>query len=87
MKLVDPPSPESIQTFLDNCPDRCYPADNITILWSKSGVGFGEMRFELDKETNQLHCNNEGMSKAFLKEMLSKMVDACIMEMPNKKDK
>lgn len=50
---------------------------HITLSWCKSGVGFGEFTFYNKK--GKIYCNNETMSKEFIKEMLCKMVDDCIL--------
>lgn len=47
--------------------------------WTKEGFGFGQMVFVYDEKTGKLHCDNEMMSKDFLKEMLCAMVDNCIL--------
>ena len=81
---------DGIQKFLDSCPDACVPQANpfaegkephippIAIAWSKPGVGFGEMIFYF--EDGKLHCENETMSREFLKERLCAMVDNAIMD-------
>jgi len=74
-----------IQAFLDNCPDACVPQANpfaegeemktppLIMAWAKPGVGFGEIVFYY--KDNELHCENETMSREFVKERLCKMVD------------
>ena len=45
--------------------------------WSKAGRGFGEFAFY--HKDKKIYCYNELMSKEFIKEMLCKMVDDCIL--------
>jgi hypothetical protein len=74
-----------ITRFLDNCPDFCVPTpddqqmipigceDTICFQWAKPGTGFGGFIFYY--KDGKLYCDNECMSKEFLKERLCKMVD------------
>jgi hypothetical protein len=45
--------------------------------WTCSGLGFGEFWFKVENE--KIVCENEGMTKKFIKEMLCKMVDDCVL--------
>jgi len=81
MELVPKPMPSGLQHFLDNVDNFCVPnSDNMMIQWSKAGVGFGEVHFSFNKETGFFHCDSEGMSKSFVKEMLNKMVDDSVFD-------
>ncbi len=76
-----------IQRFLDNTADYCVPTpdkqqmipigcdDPVQFSWGKPGTGFGQVLFYTKDGT--LHCDNECMSKEFIKERLCKMVDDC----------
>ena len=78
--------------------DSCVPTQHtedgselasINFSWSAKGIGFGSFYFFFKKDENgemKLYCDNECMSKAFIKRMLNHMVDDAIMLDPNKKD-
>jgi hypothetical protein len=44
--------------------------------WSAKGIGFGQFYFYQDKY-GVIHCDNECMSKEFIKRILCSMVDQC----------
>lgn len=73
---------DGIQRFLDSCSDHCVPSEGVTFEWSKPGVGFGlaDFYFSAHEEGGEikLYCDNETMSKEFIKERLCKMVDDAI---------
>lgn len=72
---------EMFEKIEDNCtPDRCTVFN-----WQAKSVGFGQFYFSTEKD-GTVHCDNEGMSKAFIKRMLCQMVDNAVMSIPNKKD-
>jgi len=50
----------------------------ITFCWSMKGKGFGEFTFK--NKDGKIYCNNECEDKDFIKMMLWKMVDDCILE-------
>lgn len=55
-------------------PIYCEPNAGITFSWGRADTGFGQFYFYVkDKE---LYCDNEMMSKDFVKEMLCHMVDS-----------
>lgn len=78
---------EGIQRFLDNTADYCVPTpdkqqmipmyatDPVQFTWGKPGTGFGQLLFYI--RDGELLCDNECMSKEFIKERLCKMVDDC----------
>ena len=51
---------------------------SITVQWSMQGKGFGEFTFKNVKD--KVYCGNECEDKPFIKMMLCKMVDDCILE-------
>lgn len=59
----------------------CEPAktnqDGARFLWALDGVGFGELYFYV--QDGKIYCDNETMDKEFIKKMLCKMVDDCIL--------
>jgi len=73
----------SLKNFFESFNDSCEPLRTTTFSWSKKGCGFGQMYFYLDKEDGYVHCGNEIMSRQFLKDMLCKMVDNCVLDEPN----
>jgi len=81
---------EGIQRFLNNMVDTIRPVTDeeqmipmgaetfAQFSWSKPGLGFGSISFyEMD---GTLYCDNECMSKEFIKERLCKMVDNSTFE-------
>ena len=54
--------------------------NSFQINWAVNKIGFGEFYFYLDDEDNKIRCSNELMSKEFIKEILCKMVDNCILD-------
>jgi hypothetical protein len=60
------------------------PVDYCSFEWGVCDVGFGQVGFYMDGD--KLMCNNELLSKQFIKELLCAMVDAAEMEIPNEKD-
>lgn len=75
----------SIKELLDNCEDYCEPALKTVFNWSKKGKGFGQIYFYI--KDNEVRCENECESKEFIKEMLCKMVDECILDDPRDDEK
>lgn len=75
---------EAIQRVLDGTPSYAEPdigpTQSFTLCWGKPGMGFGEATFYFSNHENgemKLYCDNECMSKEFIKEMLCTMVDNC----------
>jgi len=85
MEMAPKPMPEGLRKFLDGCEDHTEMNGSLDIKWSRSGLGFGEFYFWAGDD-GVIHCSNEGMSKAFLKEVLGQLVDQAIMDMPSKLD-
>jgi len=75
---------KGVEAFFESCEDNCEPSGYVNFQWSMKGMGFGSVGFY--EKNGKVHCNNELMSKQFVKDILCKMVDDCIMEEPNKKD-
>lgn len=74
---------EAIQRILDGTPLYCRPDSEVVFHWGKPGIGFGTATFYYsDHEFGEmkLYCDNETMSKAFIKEMLCQMVDDSVFE-------
>ena len=69
----------SLPEWFDTFEDGCYPTDAIQFNWHAKGIGFGSMYF-YQGEDGKVHCDNEMMGKAFLKNMLCKMVDDCVLD-------
>ena len=81
---------EAIQRVLDGTPDYCLPVpeehqmilkgaeDWAAFQWGQPGTGFGNIVFYT--MNGKLRCDNEHMSKEFIKERLCKMVDDAIMD-------
>lgn len=75
----------SLKEFFDTFEDTCEPHRHVGFSWSAKGLGFGQMTFHVDDADGYVHCGNEIMSRAFLKEMLCKMVDNCVLDEPNER--
>lgn len=75
----------SLKAFFDSFDDSCEPHRNASFSWSAKGCGFGQMTFYIDEADGYVHCANEIMSRAFLKDMLCKMVDNCVLDDPNER--
>lgn len=60
--------------------DSCEPTDGVQFSWMAKDIGFGSMYFYISEKDGMVHCNNEYMSKDFLKRMLCKMVDDCVLD-------
>lgn len=75
----------SIKDFFDKFEDSCKPDKMVDFYWTASGCGFGGFYFYTDDD-GIVHCGNELMSKEFIKRMLCKMVDDCILDDPSSND-
>lgn len=91
--MTDKPSEEvkermhqQVTEMFKELPTQCRPSGDCEFGWVSTGIGFGSFRFWVSEEDNVLHCDNEAMSKQFIKDMLCQMVDECVMDIPNKKD-
>jgi hypothetical protein len=58
--------------------DIPYENHAIGVQWTATGIGFGEFWFKV--ENGKTVCDNEGMSKEFIKQMLCQMVDDCVLK-------
>lgn len=76
----------SLDNFFNSLEDRCEPAGFADYKWSAKGRGFGGFYFYVDKKDGYVHCDNEIMSREFLKDMLCKMVDNCVLDCPGSND-
>jgi len=76
----------SLKNFFDSFDDTCTPHHRAGFNWSAKGRGFGQMYFHFDKEDGYVHCDNELMNREFLKEMLCKMIDNCVLDCPSSRD-
>lgn len=54
-----------------------YKEGDIDLQWSCEGIGFGHLAFYT--KDGKIYSNNEYMSKEFIKAVLNKMVDVCIL--------
>ena len=91
----------NIQKFMDSMVDSCrpqgrprtrdeIPLGSCSVGWSAKGIGFGSFYFFEKKDDDgeiRLYCDNECMSREFIKKMLCVMVDEAIMLDENRKDK
>lgn len=68
--------------MFENTADYCAPpvGSHATFEWSAKGVGFGQVCFYWYND--KLYCSNELMGREFIKQMLCKMVDDSIMDLP-----
>ena len=68
----------SIKDFLENLPDSVELENEFVLQWSMPEVGFGQFRFYT--KDNVVYCDNECMSKEFIKKILCHMIDNCVLE-------
>lgn len=60
----------------------CIPWSSAGFRWSASGIGFGQVYFRYDEDRDVIYCDNEMMSKEFIKRILCRMVDECELADP-----
>ena len=75
----------SLKEFFETFSDSCEPTKSAAFNWACKGMGFGQMYFYVDEADGYVHCGNEFMSRTFLKEMLCKMADNCVLDEPNER--
>ena len=54
-----------------------YKEGDIDLDWTCKGIGFGHLAFKL--KDGKILCNNEYMGKEFIRSVLNKLVDDCIL--------
>jgi len=64
-------------TIVDVCITEDYKEGQIDIDWITVSAGFGHLSF--CNKDGKIVCNNEGMSRDFVKQVLIKLVDKAIM--------
>ncbi len=52
------------------------------INWGVRDCGFGQLSI-YQSDDGKLHCSNEAMGRAWVKGLLSELVDACIFDCPH----
>jgi hypothetical protein len=57
-----------------------YKEGDIDISWTAEGIGFGHLAFY--EKDGKIYCNNEYMSKGFIRRVLNKLVDESILNDP-----
>lgn len=65
-------------TIFNQYPDEVSVLSRFQIQWSKPGVGFGQ--FEFYENNGVIYCDNETMSRDFIKTILCDMVDRSILD-------
>jgi hypothetical protein len=76
----------SLRKFFDSFDDTCEPVGLADFQWTAKGIGFGGMYFYFNKEDSYVHCENELMSREFMKQAFCKMVDNCVLDCPGQWD-
>lgn len=71
---------EKLRASFEKLNDSCEPVTGICFNWTAKGVGFGQLYFYT--KDDQVYCDNEMMGKEFIKKMLCKMVDDCVLTEP-----
>ena len=51
--------------------------NEFTLNWDVEGIGFGQFKFY--QKQGVIYCDNETMNKQFIKQVLSNLVDNCIL--------
>ena len=69
----------SIKKLFDNIPAAINIDNTFIIQWSEPGTGWGEFTFYKD-EDGGIHCDNECMSKEFVKKIMNRFIDEIIFD-------
>jgi len=72
----------SLKEFFNQFGDSCEPDGHGGYNWSAKGRGFGNFYFYKNDKDGYVWCGNEIMSREFIKDMLCKMVDNCVLDCP-----
>jgi hypothetical protein len=78
--------PHGIRKWFAKMEDHCVLIGGFTVAWEAKDIGFGQFYFYKDEVDGKVHCGNEIMSRDFIKKMLCKMVDECILDEPRNKE-
>ncbi len=68
----------TIKAFLDSCDNSVDLHKGFGLDWSVTGIGFGQLYFTVDDQ-GVIHCDSETMGKEFIKMVLCRMVDQCVL--------
>lgn len=71
---------ELFEKILSEVPTCVRVPDPIAIQWNEKGTGFGEIVFY--EKDGKIHCDNEMMSKDFIRYILLKLVDDAVLTEP-----
>ncbi len=63
--------------MFDTLERSVYLSDEFIINWAEPNVGFGQFKFYT--KNGIIYCDNETMSKEFIKSVLINMVDNCVL--------
>lgn len=69
-----------ILDLLEKLEDSAEPHSSISMSWEAKGIGFGQFYFYLDEQDKKWHCQNECMSKEFIKRMFNAFVDELVLD-------
>jgi hypothetical protein len=67
----------TVKDLLQQTPDSVDLSNEFTIEWAAKNVGFGQFKFYTKDDV--VYCDNECMSKEFIKQVLCDMVDNCVL--------
>jgi hypothetical protein len=67
----------TVKALFQQTPDSVDLSNEFTIEWTSTNVGFGQFKFYTKDDV--VYCDNECMSKEFIKQVLCDMVDNCVL--------
>lgn len=70
----------SILDMLEKLEDNCEPHESFSVNWEAKSVGFGQLYFYFNQADGKWHCQNEMMSKDFIKRMFGAFVDDLVLD-------
>lgn len=74
---IDKETAKSLGFTKEQIADKKIMNPHITVQWSVKDYGFGNFTFY--NKRGKVYCNNECCNKEFIKKVLCKMVDNCIL--------
>jgi hypothetical protein len=56
--------------------------NGLYINWGEKDTGFGQLRIYVGQD-GKMHCDNELMSRGWVKKILGELVDRCVFDCPH----
>jgi hypothetical protein len=67
----------TVESLLDKIPNSVNLSNEFTVEWTSTNIGFGLFKFYTKDDV--IYCDNECMSKEFIKQILCDMVDNSVL--------